>query len=121
MPRAIVVLANGFEEMEFSYPVSVLREAEFEVITVSITGSLLVEGSHGIQIEADSLWDDTDLFSGDILVLPGGQPGTNNLIMFEKLGEIVDYYCKNRVIAAICAAPIILGQRGLLSGKRVTC
>jgi len=121
MSKAIIVLANGFEEIEFSYPTSILRDAKFDVLTVSITGSLIVEGAHGIQIEADSLWDDSDLLSGDVLVLPGGQPGTDNLCLFNKLGCVVDYYTKNRTVAAICAAPIILGKRGLLQGKKATC
>lgn len=119
--KAYLFLATGFEEMEAMYPLSVLRTAEFEIISVSVTGSKNVLSSHGVTVIADAVYDDLDLFDADIIILPGGQPGTENLTTFDPLKEIVKYYVENRAVAAICAAPSILGRMGLLKGRAAIC
>lgn len=116
-----VFLANGFEEIEALTPVDLLRRAGFEVTTVGV-GSDTVRGSHGITVTADipdTLYADA---SPELLVLPGGMPGTLNL---EKspvvLSALRAAARKDLPIAAICAAPSILGHLGLLEGRRAVC
>lgn len=119
--KALVFLANGFEEMEMTYPVSILRAAGFDVVTISIMDTIQVVGSHGINIIADSLFENIDLTDADIIILPGGQPGTEKLDSFAPLKSIIMYYAENKAVAAICAAPSILGKMGILNGKKAIC
>ena len=119
--KAYVFLANGFEEMEVAFPVSILRAAGIDVTTVSISDDICVIGSHGISIIADSVFNDLNLFDAEVIILPGGQPGTTNLSAFIPLKEVVLYYAKNGIVAAICAAPSILGEMGILEGKKAVC
>lgn len=116
-------LANGFEEVEALTPLDYLRRCEeIQVQTVSVTSERLVTGSHNISVLADLLIDEIDLESMEMAVLPGGMPGTLNLERSEKLQKILDYAAeKGILIGAICAAPSILGHKGLLDGKRATC
>lgn len=115
-------LADGFEEIEAVAPIDVFRRAELEVITVSVTGDQLVTGAHGLTVAADSLFEDLS-FGGDFLLfLPGGMPGTLNLEAHEGLCELIGQQAaKGNKIAAICAAPSILGKMGLLDGKDAIC
>ena len=117
-----VFLADGFEEIEAVAPIDVFRRAELEVITVSVTGDQLVTGAHGLTVAADSLFEDLS-FEGDFLLfLPGGMPGTLNLEAHEGLRELIGQQAaKGNKIAAICAAPSILGKMGLLNGKEAIC
>ena len=113
-----VFLAEGFEEIEALAPVDILRRADIDVKTVSITNDYEVCGAHGIKVKADILFD---MVSGDaeMLVLPGGMPGTINLGNFEPLCDMLKKAtCK---VAAICAAPSVFGQLGILKGKKATC
>ena len=83
MAKVYEFLATGFEELEALAPVDILRRGGQEVITVSVTGSLFVESSHGVTVKADQLFEDTDLGDADLLLLPGGMPGSKNLNVHE--------------------------------------
>ncbi|MGT2784366.1 DJ-1 family glyoxalase III [Streptococcus merionis] len=114
-----VLLAPGFEEIEALTPVDVLRRAE---ITVEILGfSAEVTGSHGITVKADKVFDG-DLSAYDMIVLPGGLPGSNHLRDNDELIQALqDAAQSEKWLAAICAAPKVLGRAGLLDNKRYTC
>ena len=114
-------LAEGFEEAEAIIPIDIARRAGIEVTTVSISNDLSVTGSHGIQVKADALLRDTDTASFDLLMLPGGMPGTTNLEGSEAVKEaLLKAYGDGRYLAAICAAPRLLGSLGILDGKKAT-
>lgn len=122
MSKIAVFLAKGFEEIEALTVVDICRRAEIEVRMVSIGDSLTVEGSHGIRVMADETFVGTDFDSLDMLVLPGGMPGTVNLEAHEGLMERLDaFYRDGKFVAAICAAPSIPGHRGLLKGRSACC
>lgn len=117
-----IFMAEGFEETELTAPTDLLRRAGHEVSLVSITGEKLVAGAHGIKISADILFEEKDLTDGELYVLPGGLPGTTNLGAHEGLKELLLKVNKDgKRIAAICAAPTVLGKFGLLEGKTATC
>ncbi len=119
-----VFLADGFEEIEALTPVDLLRRAGVEVKTVSIyPDRKSVTGARGIGVMADITIDDADTGKADIIVLPGGMPGTVNLLECKTLMDMVDSQNElGKRIAAICAAPArILGSKGLLRGKTATC
>ena len=116
-----VFLANGFEEVEALTPVDVLRRGGVEVKTVGIGGKT-VTGSHGISVSADLSEDEVELTALSGVVLPGGMPGTKNLDASETVkAALAAADQKGALIAAICAAPSVLGHNGLLKGKRATC
>ncbi|NLM09425.1 MAG: DJ-1/PfpI family protein [Clostridiaceae bacterium] len=117
-----VMLADGFEEIEALTVVDVLRRADIDVSTVSISDSKTVTGSHNISVISDILLADADLNSAEMVVLPGGMPGTTNLYNNKELEKSIAYRVENnKWIAAICAAPIILGKRGYLKGLEAVC
>lgn len=117
-----VFLAEGFEEAEALVTVDILRRAKYEVLMVGVTGEY-VTGAHGITVKSDVCVDNlSPNESLEAIVLPGGIPGTPNLEKNEKVVEFIDYAAENRkVIGAICAAPSILGKRGILKGRLATC
>lgn len=116
-----VHLAEGFEEVEALTAVDVLRRAEIEVNTVSVTGKKTVTGTHGIPVEADILYEDADYTKCEMIVLPGGMPGASNLQAHEGLLAHVKCFAENnKKLAAICAAPMIFGACGILEGKNAT-
>lgn len=120
--KVYVFLADGFEEVEAIIPVDVLRRAGIEVITVSVTGRSQVMGAHKIIVHADQDFLESDFKDADMLVLPGGMPGSDNLFAHEGLKQIlVNAAQRNTRMAAICAAPYIFGELGLLEGRRATC
>ena len=122
MKKAFVFLATGFEEIEALGPVDILRRGGVDVKTVSITGELKVAGAHGIEIMADILFAEADFTNVDAMVLPGGMPGSNNLNDCDPLREqLIKQYKEGKIVAAICAAPLVLGGLGLLKGRRATC
>lgn len=122
MKKAIVFLAEGFEEMEATGTVDVLRRGGIETRTVSITSEHKVTGAHGLAILADALLSEIDASDADALVLPGGMPGSKNLNKCEPLKELlIQQYKENKLVAAICAAPLVLGGLGLLKGRKATC
>lgn len=124
MNESFLFLAQGFEEVEALTVVDVLRRAGIPVKTVSITSSLQVEGAHGVVVNADVLFDSTMFGSAEWLILPGGMPGATNLYEFAPLRGLLQRQAEsgNGRIAAICASPaVVLGQLGLLQGKKATC
>ena len=116
-----VLLADGFEEIEALTPVDMLRRAGLEVLTVGITSKIAV-GAHGISVICDKLPEEIDLDMISTVILPGGMPGSLNLDASPFTDEILkSVNARGGRIAAICAAPLVLGRRGLLEGKRATC
>ena len=117
-----VFLANGFEEIEALAPVDFLLRAGVEVKTVGVSGKLC-RGAHGIGVEADILPEDVVLDEGvEGIILPGGMPGAENLNNSPDVQKAIDFCAENgKIISAICAAPFILGRKGLLEGKNATC
>lgn len=122
MKDVYVFLAEGFEEIEGLTVVDLLRRAGIESHMVSITDDKKVVGAHKIPVEADLLFSEVDVDHAAMLVLPGGAPGTNNLESHEELlNAILDFHKKGKKIAAICAAPSILANLGILDGIQATC
>ena len=116
-----VFLANGFEELESLAPVDVLRRAGVEVKTVGV-GAKQISGSHNIIVDCDITIDEAVFDNLDGIILPGGLPGTTNLEADENVNKFIDFAAQNgKVIGAICAAPMILGHKGLLRGKNAVC
>lgn len=117
-----IFFADGTEEVEGITVVDLLRRAGIEVTTVSINEHVEVMGSHQIPIRMDKVFSEINIDDADMLVLPGGLPGTMNLLNHQGLKEaIIQMNQKGKLLAAICAAPIILGAAGVLEGKRATC
>lgn len=122
MEKVCVFLADGFEEIEGLTVVDLLRRAGEEVLTVSIMGRKEITGSHGIQVIADELFENVDFSQAKLLVLPGGMPGTKYLGAYEPLTKLlVQWNEENKMLAAICAAPSVFGDLGLLKGKEAVC
>ena len=123
MKKVYVFLADGFEDVEALIPIDVLRRGGIDVTTVSVMGDYLVESAHGVRMMADTLIEDVDVSDADLLFLPGGMPGASNLFAHKGVCEAVKAQAeKGKKVAAICAAPaVVLGQLGILKGKRATC
>lgn len=122
MAKVAIFLAIGFEEVEALAVIDILKRAKVEVDMVSITGEKYVACCHGIEMSTDKLLGDVDFEEYDMLILPGGMPGTKNLEACEELMAEVDaFYAKDKYLAAICAAPSIFGHRNLLQGKVACC
>lgn len=123
MSKVYVFLADGFEEIEGLMVVDLLRRANIDVTTVSIMGKLCVTGRSSIGVTADCMFEDVTSFEdGDMLVLPGGMPGTTYLEEYQPLQGLIRAYDKQgKRLAAICAAPTVYGKMGLLEGKKATC
>lgn len=124
MKDSYLFLAEGFEEVEALTPVDVLRRAGMNVKTVSITSSLQVTGAHGVTVTADLIYNNTLFKDPAWLILPGGMPGATNLYEFAPLHGLLTQQASRRGghIAAICASPgVVLGQLGLLKGRKATC
>lgn len=117
-----VHLADGFEEIEALTAVDLLRRAGIETETVSVAGRLPVTGAHGIEVIADILFEDAVYERCEVIVLPGGMPGAANLDAHEGLREkLLSFFNQGKWLAAICAAPMVLGHAGLLAGKEAAC
>lgn len=115
-----IFLTDGFEPIEAVTPIDMLRRADLDVTTVSIGESLVVSGSRDITIQADAMFDDIDFSDADMLVLPGG-PGTSGLECHDGLCRLLkEHAAQSKPLAAICAAPSVLGHLGLLEGRRAT-
>lgn len=122
MAKVYMFLANGSEEIESLIPVDVFRRGGVEVKTVSITGSEYVEMAHGVVLKADMKFEDADFSDADLLMLPGGLPGATNLNEHEGVRKaVLSQYENGKLVAAICAAPMVLGSLGIVEGKRATC
>lgn len=119
MSKTAIFFATGYEEIEALTVVDILRRAGEEIVMVSVTDERRVTGSHGIEVTMDQTLSEVSFDETDVIVLPGGMPGTKNLEACEALMEQVDAFVKaGRTVAAICAAPSILGHRGHLKGKK---
>ena len=119
MKKAAVFFATGYEEIEALTVVDLLLRAQIEAVCVSIDNEKSVTGSHKISVAMDAGIDEIDFDSFDILVCPGGMPGTRNLEACRKLTDnIRKFYDSGKLIAAICAAPSIFGHMGLLQGRK---
>jgi 4-methyl-5(b-hydroxyethyl)-thiazole monophosphate biosynthesis len=122
MSRVVVFLADGFEEIEALTVVDVLRRGNIEVESVSISDKIDVMGAHNIEVKADRLFDRAKEESADMVVLPGGYNGMLNLKAHSGVNEVCAYLAENDgYVTAICAAPSVLGVKGLLKGKRAVC
>ena len=120
--KTYVFLANGFEETEYIATIDLLRRAEVDTTSVSITDQKEVTGAHNIVILADKLFSVIDFSDAEMLILPGGMPGTNNLNSFRPLLSLLKkHFSENKPIAAICAAPLIFGQLGFLENQKACC
>lgn len=120
--KIFVFLADGFEEIEAIVPIDIFRRAGFDVTTVSISNSLEVTGAHNIKVFADALFSKTDFSENDLLYMPGGMPGTRNLDAHAGLKALLLIQAgEKKPIAAICAAPLILGKLDLLEGLEAIC
>ena len=116
-----ILLADGFEEIEALTPLDILRRAGLDAKTVGVTSKIAV-GSHGIPVVCDLIADEVNTDEVSAVIFPGGMPGSLNLDaspFSDKIIEAVNK--KGGIIAAICAAPLVLGRRGLLTGKKATC
>ncbi|MCR5154304.1 MAG: DJ-1/PfpI family protein [Lachnospiraceae bacterium] len=121
MSKVYIFMADGTEEVEALTAVDILRRAKLEVVTVSVMKSKNILTSHGIKMETDELFGESDYADGDMLVLPGGLAGTKNLKAHEKLAMVIKAYEQaDKYLAAICAAPSVLGFNGVLEGKCAT-
>lgn len=117
-----VFLADGFEEIEGLTVVDLLRRAGIEVTMISIMGRKEIHGAHQITILADTLYEEVNFKELDGVVLPGGMPGTANLGIHEGVKkQITAFAAEGKLVAAICAAPSVLGKNGILKGKKAAC
>jgi len=128
MKGVTLFLADGFEDMEALGTRDVLLRGGVPVTTVSITDEYLVESSHGLQVTADTSWADLEVMEPgtdgtDVMIFPGGMPGSKNLATHAELMEILqDHWARGGAVAAICAAPgLVVSQLPGLAGKHVTC
>lgn len=122
MSKVAVFFAEGYEEIEALTVVDICRRAGIGTDMVSVTGMKEVTSSHGVSVKMDKTFSELDFEEYDMLVLPGGMPGTKNLEAHEELmGQIDAFYERGKYIGAICAAPSIFGHRGILKGRRACC
>lgn len=120
MPSALLPLANGSEDLEAITVLNILRRAGIEAVSASLDGQA-IRGSRGTLLIPDTSLDEALKRRFDMVVLPGGQPGTNNLKADARIIKLVqDMAAEGRYVCAICAAPSILATAGLLDGKRAT-
>ena len=122
MGTVYVFFADGFEEMEAFSAVDVMKRAGLQVEMVSVTPNEIVTGSHGIPVLCDKNIVKCDFFDAELILMPGGLPGATTLDACEDLHRLIQRFAdENKPIAAICAAPMVYGKRGLLKGKKATC
>ncbi|MCR4833371.1 MAG: DJ-1/PfpI family protein [Butyrivibrio sp.] len=121
MAKTAIFFANGFEEIEALTVVDLLRRTGIEINMVSVTGEKTVTGSHNITISTESLIEDIDFDDLDMIILPGGMPGTINLESCGRLQDaIADFDKKGKLLSAICAAPGVFGRKGILNGRKAS-
>ncbi len=122
MGKAALFLATGFEEIEAINTIDVLRRGGLDLNIISVSGMDFVEGAHNIAVKSDALFFSIDYDEYDLFILPGGMPGAENLRKHEGLCDLlVRANEEGKNIAAICAAPYVLGELGILKGKKATC
>ncbi len=119
MSRTAIFFATGYEEIEALTVVDILRRAGEEITMVSVTDERTVTSSHGVEVTMDKVLSEVNFDETDVIVLPGGMPGTKNLEACAALMEQVDAFVQaGKIVTAVCAAPSILGHRGHLNGKK---
>ena len=123
MKKVYVFLADGFEDVEALIPVDVWRRGGVDVTTVSIGDFPLVSSAHGVNIEADIMFEQGDFDDADLIFLPGGMPGASNLFAHKGVCKaVVDQFAAGKKVAAICASPaVVLAPLGILEDKKATC
>lgn len=122
MKKVYLFLATGFEEVEALTVVDILRRGGVDCKTVSVMGDYDVTGSHNITVRADLVFEHQSITDGQMLIMPGGIPGTPNLKAHAGLKQLIlDYEKNGKYLAAVCAAPTVYGEMGLLKGKDATC
>ncbi len=122
MKSICIFLAEGFEESEALLPLDILRRGGMDVKTVSVTGDKVVTSSHHVPVVADVLFEEIKEDDVEMIVLPGGLPGSTNLDAHVGLDKLIkSFAAQSKSLAAICAAPLVYGKRGLLKGKKATC
>ncbi|BAK81497.1 DJ-1 family glyoxalase III [Candidatus Arthromitus sp. SFB-rat-Yit] len=120
--KVCIFNANGFEELESIGIIDILRRGNVDVDIVSITDSLQVVGAHDIKIVCDKLFKDIDFSEYEMAIFPGGVKGVEEIRNFKPIFEFIEYmHSNNKYLAAICAAPVILGDAGLLEDNKFTC
>ncbi len=121
MPTALIMLASGFEEIEAVSVIDILRRAGVKLFIAGVNGSMIA-GAHGIKLQSDTEVGDIKTKDFDVVILPGGNEGVENLKRSQDVREIISRQNqKEKLIAAICAAPTLLDDMGLLEGRRATC
>lgn len=122
MNKIGIFFADGCEEIEGLSVVDICRRADLEIQTISIMGKPQVTGSHNITFQTDTVFEEVDFETLDGVILPGGMPGTLHLKDHEGVQRIIREFAKDKkLVAAICAAPSVLGEAGLLEGKKAVC
>lgn len=122
MGTVYVFFADGFEEIEAFTSVDVMRRAGLNVQMITVTQDEIVRGAHDVPVLCDKNIVNCDFYDADVIVLPGGMPGAATLGESEELRRLILRFTKeNKLIAAICAAPMVLGKLGALKGKKATC
>lgn len=122
MPQVLIPLAPGCEELEAVTLIDILRRAQIKVVTASLTNELALTASRGTGLIADYLLEDVLTRDFDMIILPGGQPGTNNLDADPRIHQLLkNQSAAGKAVAAICAAPLVLAKSGLLNNRRATC
>ncbi|MBR4047402.1 MAG: DJ-1/PfpI family protein [Bacteroides sp.] len=122
MKKVYVFFADGFEEIEAMAPVDILRRAGMQVVMVSVTDDEIVKGAHGVSMFCDKNIVNCDFSDAGLLLLPGGMPGAASLGESEMLCKaLLKQVEAGKPVAAICAAPMVLGKLGILKGKKATC
>ena len=119
--KVYIFLADGFEDIEGLTVVDLMRRAQIDIKTVSIKDIRDITTSHGIHMQTDLVFKETDFSDADMLVIPGGMPGTKYLGEYQPLCDLLtDFYKQGKKVAAICAAPTVFAQIGFLHGKKAT-
>ncbi len=122
MSKLGIFMADGCEEIEGLTVVDIVRRAKLDIDTISITGKKEVTSSHNVTFLTDTTAEEADFSAYDGIVLPGGMPGTIHLGEHDTVNRVIkEFAAEGKLVAAICAAPSVLGQAGILEGKRATC
>lgn len=122
MKRVVMTFADGFEMVEALTVVDILRRGGVEILMCSITDDLLLTSAHQVKIQMDGFLKDIDINTVDGIILPGGMPGTTNLANSTLVCDWVKQLnAEKKLVAAICAAPTVLGKCGILADKKATC
>lgn len=122
MKKTAIFMADGCEEIEALTVVDIIRRAQMEITTISISDKKEVTSSHNVTFFADAIASEVNFDEYDAVVLPGGMPGTLNLGASEIVNEVVKKFAaEGKIVAAICAGPSVLGAAGVLEGRHATC